>query len=268
MSVSVSSSLRLRADGISLNYNRQGAHFPVVDSVTLALRVGEFSVLVGPSGCGKSSFLRILAGLERPTSGRIEQDEAPVNGPGSGRAVVFQSYANFPWLRAQDNVTFGLSLRGTPRSAALQTSAELLEAVGLAEHAMDYPHQLSGGMQQRLAIARALAVDPPVLLMDEPFGALDPITRRAMQQLVRRLVADRSTTIVFVTHDTEEAVFLGDRVFVFSPRPARIVREIEIPLPERNLELIETPRFRELEAEVQSALREGIRSTVGLSPVP
>jgi NitT/TauT family transport system ATP-binding protein len=200
----------------------------------------------------------MIAGLERPSAGHVEHDGCTISGPGAGRALVFQSYANLPWLRVEENVAFGLSLRGTSRQASQRHVAELLGAVGLQDHASSYPHELSGGMQQRLAIARTLAIDPPVLLMDEPFGALDPLTRRSMQRLVRQVVSDRRTTVVFVTHDTEEAVFVGDRVFVFSPRPARIVSEIHIPLPEQRGDFVESVSFRDLEHEVRSALREGL----------
>lgn len=252
---------RLNLSAVSLSYVRDGASFPVVGSVSMRLNAGEFVVFVGPSGCGKSSLLRMIAGLEQPSAGHIEHDGCAISGPGAGRALVFQSYANLPWLRVDENIAFGLSLRGIPKAASRRHVDELLVAVGLQDHAKSYPNELSGGMQQRLAIARTLAIEPPVLLMDEPFGALDPLTRRSMQRLVRQVVSDRGTTVVFVTHDTEEAVFVGDRVFVFSPRPARVVSEVEILLPERRGDLVESVSFREFEHVVRTALRAGLHET-------
>jgi NitT/TauT family transport system ATP-binding protein len=197
--------------------------------VTLAVNAHEFVCVVGPSGCGKSTLLRIIAGLERPSTGRVE-----FHGPAAERGVrgglVVQEHGTFPWLSAVDNVAFGLALEGMPRDQRRTRAMAFLERVGLSAFAKHYPHELSVGMRQRLGIGRAMVVDAPLLLMDEPFAALDAQTRRKMQdELLGIWVADRRT-VVFVTHDIDEAVLLGDRVIVLSERPGRVLADIPIPL--------------------------------------
>ena len=194
------------------------------------IAAGELFVVVGPSGCGKTTFLNILAGLDRATEGTLLVDGAPVRGPGPDRGVVFQQYALFPWRTALDNVAFGLQAKGVPKRQRLETAREYLSLVGLAGVADRYPHALSGGMKQRVAIARALAFDPDVLLLDEPFAALDAQTREALQVQLLRIWQRTGKTVVFITHSIDEAVFLGQRVAVMTAGPGRIKDVVDVRL--------------------------------------
>ena len=196
----------------------------------VAIAAGELFVVVGPSGCGKTTFLNILAGLDRATEGTLLVDGAPVRGPGPDRGVVFQQYALFPWRTALDNVAFGLQAKGVPKRQRLETAREYLSLVGLAGFADRYPHALSGGMKQRVAIARALAFDPDVLLLDEPFAALDAQTREALQVQLLRIWQRTGKTVVFITHSIDEAVFLGQRVAVMTAGPGRIKDVVDVRL--------------------------------------
>ena len=198
---------------------------------------GEFVCLLGPSGCGKSTLLSIVAGLEPPSTGAVLVGGRPVSAPGPDRALMFQDAALFPWLDVQRNVEFGLRQRKTPRQERQETTARLLRQVNLTGFEHSPIHQLSGGMRQRVALARALAIDPAVLLMDEPFGALDALTRDQMQRELETVWSATRKTVLFVTHNVREAVALGDRVLVFSPRPGQIIGEFPITLPRpRSLE--------------------------------
>ncbi|MFP4450164.1 MAG: ABC transporter ATP-binding protein [Rhodosalinus sp.] len=198
--------------------------------VDLDVRRGEFVTLLGPSGCGKSTLLSILAGFERATSGEALHDGAPITSPDARRTVVFQDYALFAWKTVQENVEFGLKAKGMKRAERAAVARDLIDRVRLTGFEDKYPHEISGGMKQRAAIARALAPDPEILLMDEPFGALDAQTRVLLQEEVARLSSDSGKTILFVTHSIDEAVFLADRIVVMSPRPGRIRTEITVPL--------------------------------------
>ena len=212
-------------------YNANGEPVPAVDGLTLSIGDSEFVCLVGRSGCGKTTSLRLIAGLEKATHGRISLNALPVDGPSADRCVVFQRYTLFPWRTVLANVAFGLEMRGLSKSEREETARHYLSVVGLAEYLKAYPSELSGGMQQRVAVARALAAKPEVLLMDEPFGALDAQTRAVLQQeLVRIWKADRKT-IVFVTHDIQEAVLLADRVVVMQGPPGRIQAILDCDLP-------------------------------------
>jgi len=207
---------------------------PVLDAIDLAVAENEFVVLLGRSGCGKTTLLNIIAGLEQASSGAVKVDDAVVTKPGAGKGVVFQQSALFPWLTAQQNVEFALKNRGAKSAgiADVGTAArELLALVGLGGAEGKYPFELSGGMQQRVAIARALALDPHILLMDEPFGALDELTRIEMQNELLRVWAARRKTVVFVTHSIWEALILADRIVVMAPRPGRIVLDTRLDLP-------------------------------------
>ena len=197
--------------------------------VDLEIRDEEFVCLVGPSGCGKTTLLRIIAGLETATTGTVTVDGRPVTGPDPKRGMVFQEYSLFPWRRVIDNVAFGLEMKGIPREERRHIADRYIEMVGLSQFRDAYPYELSGGMRQRVAIARALANDPDVLLMDEPFGALDAQTRNRMQRELLSLWQQTKKTIVFVTHSVDEAVYLADRIVVLSPRPASVREIIEIP---------------------------------------
>jgi ABC-type nitrate/sulfonate/bicarbonate transport system ATPase subunit len=189
----------------------------------ISLEIGdEICILLGPSGCGKSTLLRQIAGLERPTEGRILMDGVPINGPGRERGMVFQKYTSFPWLKVQENVAYGMRLLKFAEKQIKKEVSRWISAVGLEGFEDYYPETLSGGMQQRVAIARTLAVGPRVVLMDEPFGALDAQTRSDMQELIKKIRKESEATIVFVTHDVEEAVYLGDRIVVMTPRPGTI----------------------------------------------
>ncbi|MEO8134156.1 MAG: ABC transporter ATP-binding protein [Betaproteobacteria bacterium] len=204
---------------------------PVLDGITLTVAENEFVVLLGRSGCGKTTLLNIIAGLEQPSAGAVRVDDALVVRPGGGKGMVFQHGALFPWLTAQQNVEFAMKNRGVAAAARGTGARELLTLVGLAGAEDKYPFELSGGMQQRVAIARALALDPQILLMDEPFGALDELTRIEMQNELLRVWAARRKTVLFVTHSIWEALILADRIVVMAARPGRIVLERRIDLP-------------------------------------
>jgi NitT/TauT family transport system ATP-binding protein len=221
--------------------------FEAVQNVSVSIRPGEFICLLGPSGCGKSTLLGALAGHLQPSGGTILVDGQPLRGPDPERGLVFQQHTLFPWKKVIDNVAFGLKMKGMPRDERHKRACELLELVGLAGFEQHYPFQLSGGMQQRVEIARVLINHPRVMLMDEPFGALDAQTRMMMQQLLLEVWERIKTTIVFITHDIDEALFLADRIFVMSPRPGRIIEQtnLEFVRP-RKAELVTSDRFIQL----------------------
>lgn len=202
-----------------------------VKNVNFTVGTNEFITIVGRSGCGKSTMLNIVAGLLSATSGQVTIDGRPVKGPGQDRGMVFQNASLFPWLTAIGNIEFGPRNNGTPKQERRKLAQELIDLVRLQGFASKYPRELSGGMQQRVAIARALAVDPEILLMDEPFGALDQLTREDMQRELLRIWEERKKTVIFVTHSITEAVFLSDRVFVFAPHPGYVKQEFQIELP-------------------------------------
>jgi NitT/TauT family transport system ATP-binding protein len=216
-------------EGLSKKYTSQGPSVPALVDINLTIKEGEFICLLGPSGCGKSTLLRIVAGLIPATSGKITIDGKTIDGPGPDRAVVFQDYALFPWMTVRDNVEFGLEARKIALAERREISAKLLGVVGLTDFADRFPHHLSGGMKQRVSIARALAVNPSLLLMDEPFGALDAQTRQGLQDELLRIWRDYNKTVIFVTHSIEEAVYLSDRIVVMTARPGRIKDVVTIP---------------------------------------
>jgi NitT/TauT family transport system ATP-binding protein len=221
---------------------------------------GEFRVFLGPSGCGKSTILNIVAGLYAPTSGEALLRGKPIAGPSPDRGMVFQSYSSYPWLTVLDNVGFGLKLRGVEKAERDRIARAWVEKVGLKGSESKYPKQLSGGMRQRVAIARTLAVRPAIILMDEPFGALDVQTRLGMQNLINELWEEIEGTILFVTHDIAEAVYLADKIHILSAGPGRIVDEIEIDLPlHRTEDLKQSARFRDLESLVLDKIRKEAR---------
>jgi NitT/TauT family transport system ATP-binding protein len=227
---STGGSVLLEIDRVGRRFrDRKGREVEALRGITLDVRRREFLSVCGASGCGKSTLARLLSGLDSPTSGVIRIDGHPVDGPGRERGMVFQSYTLFPWLTVRQNVMFGL--RDTGRRAARKTATEWLETVGLVKFADNYPNQLSGGMKQRVAIARALATHPRVLLMDEPFAALDPITRERMQFHLLDLWKKIDITVVFITHDLDEAILLSDRIVVMRPHPGEIAAVIDVPLP-------------------------------------
>jgi ABC-type nitrate/sulfonate/bicarbonate transport system ATPase subunit len=242
----------------------EGDSFCAIKSVDLEVpdlpERGEFRVFLGPSGCGKSTILNIVAGLIQPTSGEALLRGKPITGPGPDRGMVFQSYSSYPWLTVLDNVAFGLKLRGVPRPEREKTARAWVKKVGLAGSERKYPGQLSGGMRQRVAIARTLAVKPQIILMDEPFGALDVQTRLGMQNLINELWEEIEGTILFVTHDIPEAVYLADKIHILSSAPGTIADEIDVDLPlHRTEDLKRTTRFRELEQAVLDKIRDQAR---------
>jgi NitT/TauT family transport system ATP-binding protein len=221
----------LRCRGVSKIFNDGAANeLLAVDGVDLDVRPGEFVVMLGPSGCGKSTLLSMIAGLEPVTSGVIEADGAPVTGPGPDRCMIFQHSSLYPWLSVAENVSFGLKLRGVGKAERRKVAHELLRTMGLGEFCHKHPDELSGGMRQRAAIARALAMRPRVLLMDEPFAALDVQTRAKMQEYIAQLRAESGASVLFVTHSIDEAVALADRIVVFTARPGRFKAIVDVEL--------------------------------------
>jgi NitT/TauT family transport system ATP-binding protein len=217
--------------GVEKVFRSEGREIVALSKIDLEVRQGEFVCLLGPSGCGKSTLLNAIAGFVQPTAGEIHVDGRPVGAPGPDRGMVFQEYALFPWMTVAENVGFGLEIRKEARSEVDRKVGELLSLFGLSEFRDRFPKDLSGGMRQRVAIARVLALDSPMLLMDEPFGALDALTRRNLQDELLRIWADLRKTIVFVTHSIEEAIYLADRVMVMTYRPGTIKRVESIDLP-------------------------------------
>ena len=237
-----------------------GRGLTALEDITLDVRSGEFLTLVGPSGCGKSTLLDLLGGLAAPTSGRILLDGRPITGPGRDRGIVFQQYALFPWRTAAENVAFGLDIAGLKAKPRRDIARHFLDLVGLSAFADRYPHELSGGMKQRVAIARSLAYDPEVLLMDEPFAALDAQTRETLQGELLRIWRATGKTIVFITHGIDEAIVLGQRVAVMTSRPGRIKRVFDIPdvLRSEADDVRSLPEFGSVRHEVWSLLREEV----------
>jgi len=251
---------RLRVDQVSLRYRTpEGGTFAALEKVSFEVPDQQFAVIVGPSGCGKSSLLYLTAGLSEPTEGDIYVGGQRVDGPGADRGMVFQSYTLFPWLTVRENVEFGLKRRGLPAAERKEIVDYYLNEVGLANFAGNYPKQLSGGMMQRVAIARALANDPQILLMDEPFGALDSQTRMQMQKLLLRVWDHSKKTVVFVTHDIDEAILLGDRVYVMGARPGRIKRILDVPIERpRSLDMVMDRQFIEMKREILGLLHDDL----------
>jgi NitT/TauT family transport system ATP-binding protein len=221
--------LKLSAENVSKSYVSKKSELLALDRISFQVYENEFACFVGPSGCGKSTLLRILAGLEEPSEGELFVSGNKIEGPGADRGMVFQAYTLFPWLTVRENIEFGLTLQNVPLFEKRAIADRFIELVGLKKFVKAFPKELSGGMKQRVAIARALAVNPEVLLMDEPFGALDPQTKEAMQNLLLSIWEKEKTTIVFITHDIEEAVFLSQTVYVMDPNPGRIRAQFAIP---------------------------------------
>ena len=247
---------KLCARNVSVSFVSRGRATDAVAGVDLTMADGEFVAIVGPSGSGKSTFLMALDGLIPLSGGSIEIDGQEIDGPGPDRAVVFQDASLLPWRTVMANITYGLELAGRPRADREEVGQRLIELAGLKGFESFYPRQLSGGMQQRVNIARALAADPEVLLLDEPFSGLDAQTRETMQVELLKIWDERKKTAVFVTHQIDEAVYLADRVVAFSARPARIVAEWQIPFPRpRPLDLKQSDDVRDIEREIWQVVR-------------
>jgi ABC-type nitrate/sulfonate/bicarbonate transport system ATPase subunit len=254
----------LSVRGVSRSFassTRGGVPTVALQATDLDVAENDFITILGPSGCGKSTLLRIVAGLDHPTAGLVQLDGATITGPGADRGMVFQSYTLFPWLTVRDNVCFGLRERGLARAGQLEIASSWLAKVGLKGFESHYPRQLSGGMQQRVAIARALANSPRILLMDEPFGALDHQTRELMQELLLGIWEAERKTVLFVTHDIDEAVFMGGRVVVMSARPGRIKLDLSVPLAHpRHYAIKTSTEFSALKAELTEQVRVEVRA--------
>jgi NitT/TauT family transport system ATP-binding protein len=256
----------LEVDRVSIRFTSKAGgrtqEISVLDELSLSLRKGEFCCIVGPSGCGKSTSLRIIDGLQPASSGDVRIDGQTVTGPRPDIAFVFQHFNLLPWRSLLDNVGFGLDNLGLPKKERSERARRWLDTVGLGEFAQFYPSQVSGGMQQRVGLARALAVEPKLLLMDEPFGAVDAQTRMLLQNEVLRLWEADQKTVVFVTHDIEEALFLADRVLIMGPRPSKVLREIVVPFPRPRVDHIRgNAEFAMLKDEIWTELKSAMTTS-------
>ena len=248
----------------SISFDARGSVVEAVRQVSLQVRPGEFVSLIGPSGCGKSTLMNAVAGFTMLDSGGITVDGKRIDGPGSDRGVVFQQYSLFPWMTVRKNVEFGLKMQGMAAGQRETQARTLLGLAGLLAFENHYPAQLSGGMKQRVGIVRALATSPQVLLMDEPFGALDSQTRSVMQEILTNMWQRLRLSVLFITHDIEEAIFLSDRIYVMTARPGRIKAELKVDLPRpRKPEMMETPAFAAMERRIKGLIREESLSAMG-----
>ena len=246
----------LTVRGVERRFQSSHGSTLALSATDLQVAENDFITILGPSGCGKSTLLRIVAGLDQPTAGEVLLDGRRISGPGADRGMVFQSYTLFPWLTVRENICFGLREKGMPLPQQAEIAARFIAEVGLKGFENHYPKQLSGGMQQRVAIARALANDPKILLLDEPFGALDNQTRGLMQELLLTIWEAERKTVLFVTHDIEESIFMASRVLVMSARPGRFKAEVAVPLPHpRHYTVKTTPEFSALKAQLTEEIR-------------
>ena len=242
---------------VAMRFPARKGEVRALEQISLTVPDGQFACIVGPSGCGKSTLLSVAAGLVTPTEGEVLVDGIPASGPGADRGMVFQSYSLYPWLSVRRNIEFGLEIKRKPKPERKRQSSELIHLMKLDGFADAYPNALSGGMKQRVAIARALANDPEVLLMDEPFGALDALTRQIMQEMLTDLWQRYRKTVLFVTHDIDEAIFLGDVIYIMTNRPGRIRTTLNVDLPRpRTFDMLGGPRFAELRNQVVGVIHE------------
>lgn len=248
-------SSKIMAQHIDKTYVSGKKTTKAIENVSIDIQDNDFVCIVGPSGCGKSTLLRMLAGLDFPTAGDIIVNDKKIKGPGPDRGMVFQTYTLFPWMSVEENIRFGLKIKKMPKDEQKEIVDRYLDIIGLTKFAKAYPKELSGGMKQRVAIARALANQPEVLLMDEPFGALDPHTKSMMQLLMREIWEKEHPTVVFITHDIDEAVFLANKIYVMSARPGKIIKEVNVYLAhKRNLELKDSPEFINMRKNINNLL--------------
>ena len=248
-------SSKIRAEHIDKVYKTGKKSVAAIEDVTIDIQDNDFVCIVGPSGCGKSTLLRMLAGLDFPSAGNIIVNDRKVTGPGPDRGMVFQTYTLFPWMNVEDNIKFGLKIKKLPKAEQQEIADRYLKIIGLEKFAKSYSKELSGGMKQRVAIARALANQPEVLLMDEPFGALDPHTKSMMQLLMREIWVKEHPTVVFITHDIDEAVFLADKIYVMSARPGKMIKRVNVYLPhKRTLDLKDSPEFIKIRKGINDLL--------------
>jgi NitT/TauT family transport system ATP-binding protein len=254
--------IELRA--LSMSFGQGANRIAALEGINLTIAPGEFVSIIGPSGCGKSTLLNMVAGFVSPTEGQALLDGMPITGPGPERGVVFQQYSLFPWMSVRRNVEFGLKMQGVSANQRETAARTLLGLAGLLAFENHYPDQLSGGMKQRVGIVRALATSPQVMLMDEPFGALDAQTRVVMQQILTNMWQKFRLSVLFITHDIEEAIFLSDRVFVMTARPGRIKAELPIPLPRpRTAEMMSSVEFIQILHKLRNLIREESLAAMG-----
>ena len=247
--------MKLEVKDLTKIYHSQNGDVTAIDHVNLQVEESEFVMIVGPSGCGKTTLINMIGGLDEATSGQVILDGKEIEGPGPDRGMVFQGYSLFPWLTVLKNVEFGMKMRKVPAEERTRKAMEYIKLVGLEGFENALPKQLSGGMKQRVAIARTLANEPEMLLMDEPFGALDAQTRVVMQELLAKISRETRTTILFITHDIDEAVFLSNKIYVMSARPGKVIKEVNVYLPhKRNLELKDSPEFIEIRKGINDLL--------------
>lgn len=256
---------KIEIKNLSFSYEENGKESPILNDISLSIEEGEFICVLGPSGCGKSTLLSLLEGLNSSTEGSISIDGKEIKGPGTDRAVVFQHYSLFPWLNAKDNIIFGIKQgnKKYSRSQRSELADDYLKNVGLEDAGDKYPAQLSGGMQQRVAIARALAMESDILLMDEPFGAIDPKLRLELQELFSHLSKEKGKTVVFVTHDIDEAILLADRIIVMEPGKIRAEIPVMIPHPRKRAELAGTKEYQDLHRKLISLFYERVAQEIG-----
>ena len=249
---------------VSKRFTSKKGESQALAGVSLAVWEGEFVCLLGPSGCGKTTLLNLMAGYDRPTAGGILIDGQPVTSPHPKRITIFQEYALLPWLTVLGNVQYGLRIQGSDRQESLGVARKYIQMVGLEGYEDRHPHELSGGMRQRVAVARALAVEPEILFMDEPFGALDALTRLKLEEEVTRIWQEKAKTVVFVTHDIDEAIYLADRIAVMTPNPGRVRRVLTVPLnrPRDRTDLDFLRLKREIYAEFELAARPPFHYTI------
>ncbi|HEX7639915.1 MAG TPA: ABC transporter ATP-binding protein [Burkholderiaceae bacterium] len=251
-------------EDLSVRFGARGDPVQAVDRASIEVRPAEFVSIIGPSGCGKSTLLNVVAGFLAPSEGRVLLDGKPVLRPGAERGVVFQQYSLFPWMTVRRNVEFGLRMQGRPAAQREAAARTLLGMAGLLAFENHYPDQLSGGMKQRVGIVRALATRPEVLLMDEPFGALDAQTRVVMQEILTNMWQQLQLSVLFITHDIEEAVFLSERIYVMTARPGRIKAEIAVPLPRpRTPDMTASPTFLALVRKIKALIRDESLAAMG-----
>jgi NitT/TauT family transport system ATP-binding protein len=256
----------LEVDGLGKIFDSPQGPVTALKNINFKTHRREFVCVIGPSGCGKSTLIRILAGLEEQSSGEVLLDGKSVRGPGPDRGMVFQGYTLFPWLTVKKNVMFGLERSGKDRNSAEEEARSWIDLVGLSKFENSYPHQLSGGMKQRVAIARALANQPRILLMDEPFGALDAQTRARMQSYLLDIWKNIDVTILFITHDLDEAVYLADRILVLKAHPGEVEELIEVPVPHpRSVDQLLSPEFLATKARLEELIHPPEEETLGLS---
>lgn len=245
----------LQINNLHKNFGTKQGLLVVLKDINMKIQQGEFICAVGASGSGKSTLLRQIAGLDKPSTGEVKVDGVLVTGPGPDRGMVFQHYTLYPWMNVQENTEFGLKLQGLPKKERREKASSYLSVVGLTKFAKSLPKELSGGMKQRVAIARALASEPKVMLMDEPFGALDIHTKESMQQFMLDLWQRTNLTIFMITHDVEEAVFLANRIYALGARPGTVRKEVSINLPERTQALKRDSRFHDYRDELMDLMR-------------